>query len=560
MTIGVSIIARNEEACIRRCLESVLGFDELVVLDTGSTDKTVNICRNYTDKVIADFHVWNDDFAEARNIALKFATTDWIFTIDADNYLVCGGLEKLRDAVRQGGFDAFRVKCTAQGGASHHFLPLLYQRREDIYWMNAVHNYLHTPGGLGTCEAEIIYSYSINHKKDLDRSLRILLREVEKSRSARTLFYLAREYSYRKDHAAAVPIYEEQVAIDRFGPQLAEGWYQLARSYKALNRITDARKACLEVLNLNANFKAAILLLAEMTGPGNSKRWREVAETATNKGLLFVRNTKSTSKAPISIYYSKDMKFFGERAQKLCKFPTYDPTVHIKSPVWFFAMYNGEDYTALKRHEGSAFFYWHGSDITRLERNKGWQQIMQEAKGVHATFSTCRVERLRKLGITAEIHPFFFGDMDRYKTSYVPSPNPQVYTTMHPQREKEYGLPGLVTIAFALPGYVFHIYGIDSVSEALADNIKLHGWVDEETFDRETDDMQGAIKLVPTQSISQTQIKALLRGQYAFSIASYGGLEEMIKDLEKLANRDVPSALDPSYRASLNDLSWLNRG
>jgi len=195
-----------------------------------------------------------------------------------------------------------------------------------------------------------------------------------------------------------------------------------------------------------------------------------------------------------------------------------------------------------------------------LERNKRWQLDIQNAKGVHATFSPCRVEKLEKMGITAELHPLFFGDVNRYKRSYKPSPNPQVYTTMHPQREREYGLPSLFTIALALPDFGFHIYGIDAVmfnKEAIPDNLTLHGWVDEETFDRETDDMQGALKLVPTTSVSQTQIKALLRGQYAYSISTYGGLEGMLKDLEGLTRLNEPCEYDSSH---LNDLSWLNRG
>lgn len=81
-TISAVLIVKDEEDYLARCLKSVQWVDEIVVYDTGSTDRTVEIARQFTDKVIEGY--WNDDFGAARNRAIEHATSDWVLIIDAD--------------------------------------------------------------------------------------------------------------------------------------------------------------------------------------------------------------------------------------------------------------------------------------------------------------------------------------------------------------------------------------------------------------------------------------------------------------------------------------------
>ena len=84
--LSLCMIVKNEEAILAKCLESVKGVvDEMIVLDTGSTDRTVAIAEEYGAKTPR--FSWCDDFSAARNEALRHVTGDWVLVLDADEQL-----------------------------------------------------------------------------------------------------------------------------------------------------------------------------------------------------------------------------------------------------------------------------------------------------------------------------------------------------------------------------------------------------------------------------------------------------------------------------------------
>ncbi|MBI3044329.1 MAG: glycosyltransferase family 2 protein [Betaproteobacteria bacterium] len=97
MTLSVIIITRNNEATIRRCVESVAWADEIVVVDSGSGDRTVEICREFTAKVsrTADF----PGHGPQKNRALDLATGDWVFSLDSDEWVTAELRAELERAV-----------------------------------------------------------------------------------------------------------------------------------------------------------------------------------------------------------------------------------------------------------------------------------------------------------------------------------------------------------------------------------------------------------------------------------------------------------------------------
>lgn len=94
LPISVCMIVKNEEEKLSRCLSSIESFGwEIVIVDTGSSDRTKDIARQYTEKIY-DF-AWCDDFAAARNFSLEKASHDWIFMIDADEVVEDIDLEEM---------------------------------------------------------------------------------------------------------------------------------------------------------------------------------------------------------------------------------------------------------------------------------------------------------------------------------------------------------------------------------------------------------------------------------------------------------------------------------
>jgi len=84
--LSVCMIVKNEEKVLRRCLESIIGIaDEIIIADTGSNDRTREISFEFTENVFD--YKWEDDFSKARNFAASKASGEWILVIDADEYL-----------------------------------------------------------------------------------------------------------------------------------------------------------------------------------------------------------------------------------------------------------------------------------------------------------------------------------------------------------------------------------------------------------------------------------------------------------------------------------------
>lgn len=106
--LSACLIVKNEENHLRRCLESIKNVvDEIVVVDTGSTDSTISIAREYGATL--GFFPWNDDFAAARNESLKLATGNWALWIDADEELTPDSVEAIRSALIRPQFAGFYI-------------------------------------------------------------------------------------------------------------------------------------------------------------------------------------------------------------------------------------------------------------------------------------------------------------------------------------------------------------------------------------------------------------------------------------------------------------------
>src|SRR4051812_1669679 len=114
-TLSLCMIVRDEEAMLPRCLAAIADHvDEIVLVDTGSTDRTMDIAREYGANVIEA--EWTGDFAAARNVSFDAATSDWIIYLDADEVLGEGQGARLRDLIKRTWREAFFLVETNHTG------------------------------------------------------------------------------------------------------------------------------------------------------------------------------------------------------------------------------------------------------------------------------------------------------------------------------------------------------------------------------------------------------------------------------------------------------------
>lgn len=290
-TIAVAMIVKNEEALLARCLESVKNADAIYILDTGSIDNTIQIARQYTENVFIDY-VWDDSFFSAHNHLLEKmrGKYDWILSIDADEMLL-SDFDEVRKAVEKAK-DYVACKMIAEGGGRLEFVfSRLFRNTPEIYWCQRIHKHLNLPGGgeeVG--DVRIMFGWSPAHNNDPDRALRILERVVsEEKEPGRNLYYLGREYWYKRRYKEATATLGRYVQISNWDAEKAESFLVMSQAYSAQGLDEDARDACLQAIKLNSDFKEAIIFMAGISTPENAKQWYRMAKTANNRDVLWDR-------------------------------------------------------------------------------------------------------------------------------------------------------------------------------------------------------------------------------------------------------------------------------
>jgi glycosyltransferase involved in cell wall biosynthesis len=274
MKLQVVLIVKDEEYCLERCLNSVKGLP-IVLCDTGSTDKTIEIANKFTDKI---FHFkWCDDFAQARNFALSKCTADWVLFMDAD-WVLDSSIDEVIKTIDDI-HDAFSVKLKASSGG-FHYLPVLFKR--GLTYSGKVHEAI-SPKNKGTSNLEI--TYYPNKNRQPDRNLNILL-TMEKT--PRTLFYIGKEYVDLGRYEEAIKTFDEYLKVSQWLEEKAEAYYYKALCLWRLSRGAEAREVNFEAIKINPDMKKALLLQSEMLYEPWKSKWKHIADNATNKDTIFI--------------------------------------------------------------------------------------------------------------------------------------------------------------------------------------------------------------------------------------------------------------------------------
>lgn len=224
LILSACLIVKNEEHFLGQCLESIKNYvDEIVVVDTGSTDSTVEIAQSFGARVYA--HPWDNNFSKHRNQSIGYARGKWILYIDADEELVKGGGERLRRCVAKAPdkFDAISVvmECVFDEGKSRGYNNAIrvFRNKTDIFFRGRVHNYLVGVRNV-SCSAIHIFHHGYNldqegRSRKFERTTKLLKMDIaENPVDPRPHHFLSASYLSEGMHEEA--IVEAETAISLF--------------------------------------------------------------------------------------------------------------------------------------------------------------------------------------------------------------------------------------------------------------------------------------------------------------------------------------------------------
>lgn len=222
MKISLCMIVKNEEEVLARCLESVKELvNEIVIADTGSTDKTVEIARAFTECVYS--YPWREDFASARNFAFSKATGDYVMWLDADDYISPENAKRfllLRELLSHDLPDMvmcpYDVAFEGETPLSSFYRERLVKRDAGFLWQGRVHECIAPRGKIMHSDFRVFH---LGSKKERGaRNLHIYQKWAgEEPLGGRDKFYYGRELYYNRLYPEAIAVLEDMLH--------GEGWY-----------------------------------------------------------------------------------------------------------------------------------------------------------------------------------------------------------------------------------------------------------------------------------------------------------------------------------------------
>lgn len=238
-TISLCMIVKNEENTLARCLNSCKKlFDEIIIVDTGSLDKTKQIAKQYTNKIF-DFK-WQDDFSLARNYAFSKATSQYIMWLDADDVVPKSSLKKLLELKKELKADVYMLKYNIaflnNKPTFSYFRERIVKNCKFAFWQGVVHECI-TPFG----KIERL-NISINHKKikyeKNNRNINIY-RQLFKKRPLypREQYYYGRELYDHKKYKKCISVLKSFVLSGKgWSENMYDAIYIISECYRILNQ------------------------------------------------------------------------------------------------------------------------------------------------------------------------------------------------------------------------------------------------------------------------------------------------------------------------------------
>jgi tetratricopeptide (TPR) repeat protein len=281
--VSLCMIVKDEEENLSRALKSVKDVvDEMIVVDTGSTDRTIDIAKGFGAKVY--HHKWEKNFSKARNESISYATGEWIFILDADEELLRDDVPFLKDILARAEENAISVSVfnVAENDAHASFLPSIrfFRRTLGAYYDGIVHNQLKFDE-----EHNVIlragvrinhYGYALSPEKmkaKIERSKELLLKQLEENPND-PFANMNIAQIYRGESAQPSPdlcgriIYHAQKVIENTGlTQEAKvhlrlmALHQMASAYFFMEEFGRVRDLCMEAIGIKPDYLDPIITL-----------------------------------------------------------------------------------------------------------------------------------------------------------------------------------------------------------------------------------------------------------------------------------------------------------
>lgn len=276
MDLSLCLIVKNEELKLSDCLQSFQGvFQKLIIVDTGSIDKTQDIAQQFGAKVYK--FAWNKDFAAARNFALSKVTTKLVMVVDADDRIepkikeqLIQYLEKLPPAT-EGIFMPYLYSAIQNGQGSMAYLPRIWNNHLGFQYFLPIHEYLNIPRE-NLKNFQRINLPIIHNKKDKDfyqsfaRNLDILNNVVRKRPlEPRILYYLGHDNQYAKNYQKGIYWYSRYIHCHKKNrDELYKAYVGKGLCHLQLKQLKNAQKAFKNALKTNPAFIEPYLYLGDL--------------------------------------------------------------------------------------------------------------------------------------------------------------------------------------------------------------------------------------------------------------------------------------------------------
>lgn len=266
-TVSLCMIVKNEEKLLARCLTSVKNLtDEIILVDTGSTDNTVEIARSFGAKIYA--YKWNNNFSNARNFSISKATSDWILLLDADEALDNSDNDRLTNFINNSDLDGAHFTIynymgpTISDNYSIHNGFRLLRNNHQYKFKGEIHEQIVRIDGHKTPNRFAIEEIKLHHYGYLDdvvkdknkrsRNLLILEKQLKKNPdNSFTIFNLGNEYLALSNYNQALEYYcKAYINLDinqAFTPHLI---FRMVNCYENLKQYENALKYIEEGLRI----------------------------------------------------------------------------------------------------------------------------------------------------------------------------------------------------------------------------------------------------------------------------------------------------------------------